>query len=64
VFQSDAPRPSSIMSKGHGKGSAKEKASQILSAAPRAISPRMRRSFVDGNIHLRPVCIKVNGKLF
>jgi hypothetical protein len=35
------------MSKGHGKGSAKKKASQILSAAPRAISPCTRRSFVD-----------------
>jgi hypothetical protein len=35
------------MSKGRGKGSAKKKASQILSAAPRAISPRTRRSFVD-----------------
>jgi hypothetical protein len=35
------------MSKGHGKGSVKKKASQILSTAPGAISPRMRRSFVD-----------------
>jgi hypothetical protein len=35
------------MSKGHGKGSVKKKASQILSAAAGAISPRMRRSFVD-----------------
>jgi hypothetical protein len=36
------------MSKGRGKGSAKKKASQILSATPGVISPRMRRSFVDG----------------
>jgi hypothetical protein len=36
------------MSKGHGKGSAKKKASQILSAAPGAISPNMWRSFIDG----------------
>jgi hypothetical protein len=48
VFQTDAPGPSSIMSKGHGKGSAKKKSSQNLSTAPRAISPRMQRSFVDG----------------
>jgi hypothetical protein len=36
------------MSKGHGKGSAKKKGSQILSAAPGAISPSMWRSFIDG----------------
>jgi hypothetical protein len=35
------------MSKGRGKGSTKKKASQILSTTPGAISPRMRRSFVD-----------------
>jgi hypothetical protein len=42
ALQSDAPGPSSAVSKGRGKG-----ASQILSAAPEAISPCMWRSFVD-----------------
>jgi hypothetical protein len=43
----DTPRPSNTLSRGHGKYSTKNKATQILSAAPGAISPRMRRSFVD-----------------
>jgi hypothetical protein len=43
----DAPGPSNIKSKGHGSSFAKRKATQILSAAPGSISPRMRRSFVD-----------------
>jgi hypothetical protein len=42
-----SPGPSNILPKGRGKGSAKEKATQILSGAPGAISPHMRRSFVD-----------------
>jgi hypothetical protein len=33
--------------RGHGKCSTKKKITQILSAALRAISPHMRRSFVD-----------------
>jgi hypothetical protein len=33
--------------RGHGKCSTKKKIAQILSAALRAISPHMRRSFVD-----------------
>jgi hypothetical protein len=43
----DASWPSNALPKGRGKGSLKKKAEQILSDAPRAISPRMRRSFVD-----------------
>jgi hypothetical protein len=39
--------PSCIPPKGCSGGSAKSKAAQILSDAPRAISPHMRRSFVD-----------------
>jgi hypothetical protein len=38
---------SNVLPKGHGKGSTKKKAEQILSDAPRAISSRMRMSFVD-----------------
>jgi hypothetical protein len=48
VLQSDAPRPSSIMSKGRRKGSTKKKALQILSATSEAIYPCIWRSFVDG----------------
>jgi hypothetical protein len=56
TLSSDAPGLCNIMLKGRRKGFAKKccrktfaemKASQILSAALRAISPRMRRSFVD-----------------
>jgi hypothetical protein len=47
----DTPRPSNAQPQGRGRGrgkySTKNKATQILSAAPRAISPRMQRSFVD-----------------
>jgi hypothetical protein len=43
----DAPGSSSTPPKGRGKGSVKNRASQILSAAPGSISPHMRRSFVD-----------------
>jgi hypothetical protein len=46
----DTPGPSNAQSRGcgrgHGKYSVKNKATQILFAAPGAISPRMRRSFV------------------
>jgi hypothetical protein len=40
---------SSTLPRGHGRGrySMRKKAAQILAAAPRAISPHMRRSFVD-----------------
>jgi hypothetical protein len=45
----DAPRPSSALPRGHGRGrgSTRKKAAQILATAPRAISPHMRRLFVD-----------------
>jgi hypothetical protein len=43
----DAPGPSSAPPRGRGRGSMRNKAAQILSAAPGAISPRMRKSFVD-----------------
>jgi hypothetical protein len=47
----DTPRPSNAQPRGHGRGhgrcSAKNKVTRILSAVPRAISPCMRRSFVD-----------------
>jgi hypothetical protein len=43
----NAPRPSNVLAKGHEKGSVKKKATHILSGAPGAISPRMRRSFVN-----------------
>jgi hypothetical protein len=44
---SDAPGASVVLPKSHGKGSVKTMVVQILSGAPRAISPRMRKSFVD-----------------
>jgi hypothetical protein len=47
ALMDDAPGPSSTLPRGHGRGSSTNKAMQILSAAPGAISPRMRRSFVD-----------------
>jgi hypothetical protein len=43
----DIPRMSNVKSKSHGGSSAKKQPARILSAAPGAISPRMRRSFVD-----------------
>jgi hypothetical protein len=43
----DIPRMSNVKSKSHGGSSAKKEPARILSAAPGAISPRMRRSFVD-----------------
>jgi hypothetical protein len=46
VSLNDAPGLPDIKSKARGKGSAKKKAAQILSA-PGTISPRMRRSFID-----------------
>jgi hypothetical protein len=44
----DAPEPSYALprGRGHGRGSARKKVAQILAAAPGAISPHMRRSFV------------------
>jgi hypothetical protein len=44
---SDAPGLSNIKSKGHISGSTRREPARILSAAPEAISPCMRRSFVD-----------------
>jgi hypothetical protein len=43
----DYPGPSVALPKSCRKGSTKRKAAQILSGAPRAISPHMRKSFVD-----------------
>jgi hypothetical protein len=43
----DAPGPTSALPNGYGGGSARSKAARILSGAPRAVSPRMRRSSVD-----------------
>jgi hypothetical protein len=43
----DTPGPSNAQPRGRGRCSTKNKAVQILSATPGAISPRMRRSFVD-----------------
>jgi hypothetical protein len=47
----DTPGPSNTQSRGRGRGrgrcSVKNKAMWILSTTPGAISPRMRRSFVD-----------------
>jgi hypothetical protein len=43
----DALGPSSTPPRGCGGGSARSKVARILSDAPRAISPRMRKSFVD-----------------
>jgi hypothetical protein len=43
----DALGPSTVPPGGRGRGSARNKAAWILSAAPEAISPRMRRPFVD-----------------
>jgi hypothetical protein len=47
VLLDNASWSSNVLTKGYGKGSVKKKAEQILSGAPRAISPHMRRSFVD-----------------
>jgi hypothetical protein len=52
------------MSKGRRKGSTKKKASQILSAAPGAISPRMQRSFVDRQYSPSTGMDRRDGKLF
>jgi hypothetical protein len=43
----DAPRPSTAPPRGYGECSTRNKVMRILSEAPRAISPRMRRSFID-----------------
>jgi hypothetical protein len=43
----DAPRQSTASLGGRGRGSTKKKVTWILSTAPKAISPRMRRSFID-----------------
>jgi hypothetical protein len=45
----DAPGPSSAppRGRGRGRGFTREKATQILAAAPGAISPHMQRLFVD-----------------
>jgi hypothetical protein len=42
-----APKLSSAPPRGRGRCSMRNKATQILSTAPRAISPCMQRSFVD-----------------
>jgi hypothetical protein len=51
VLLDDTPGPSNAQPRGcrrgHGKYFAKNKATQILSAAPGAISPCMRRLFID-----------------
>jgi hypothetical protein len=47
VLVDDAPRSSSAPPRGRGLDSAKNKAARILSAAPRAISLCMWRSFID-----------------
>jgi hypothetical protein len=44
---SGAPSPLSAMPKGYGDCSTKNKAARILADTPRAISPCMRRSFID-----------------
>jgi hypothetical protein len=44
---SDAPGSSSTPPRNHRRGFAKNKAAWIMSAAPGAIFPCMRRSFVD-----------------
>jgi hypothetical protein len=43
----DAPGQSTTLLGGRGRGSTKKKVTWILSTAPKAISPRMRRSFID-----------------
>jgi hypothetical protein len=43
----DVPGMSNVKSKGHGGSFAKREAVLILSVAPGAVSPRMRRSFVE-----------------
>jgi hypothetical protein len=49
ALMDDAPRPSSALprGRGRGRGSVRKKVAQILVVATRAISPHMRRSFVD-----------------
>jgi hypothetical protein len=42
-----APGPSTAPPRGYGRGSMRNKAVQIMSTASGAISPRMKRSFVD-----------------
>jgi hypothetical protein len=43
----DAPIPPTALPGSRDRGSSKNKAAWILSAAPGAVSPRMRRLFVD-----------------
>jgi hypothetical protein len=53
----DGAGPSNIIPKGREKGSVKRKAVQILSGAPRALSPCMPSRLSIRNIHLRPVWV-------
>jgi hypothetical protein len=47
IVVNDAPRRSNAPPGGRGRGSAKKKATLILFTAPKDISPRMQRSFIN-----------------
>jgi hypothetical protein len=51
----DVPGTSNVKSKSRGGSSAKKEAARFLSAAPEAISLRMRRSFVDRPLQASPM---------
>jgi hypothetical protein len=60
----DAPGPSSAPPRGHGRGSTRKKATQILAAAPELSHPTCGGHLLIDSIRLRPVWIKANRKLF
>jgi hypothetical protein len=60
----DVAGMSSIRTKQRKGGSTRREAAWILSDAPGAISPRMRRSFVDRRYSHLTGMVLVNGRLF
>jgi hypothetical protein len=58
------PGPSNTQPRGHGRGFTKNKATQIWSAAPGLFPHACRGCLLIDSIHLRPVWIEVNGRLF
>jgi hypothetical protein len=53
----DTPRPSNAQPRGRGRCSTKNKAAQILSAAPELFLPVCEGRLLIGSIRLRPVWI-------
>jgi hypothetical protein len=64
VMVDDVPGPSTAPPRGRGRGSAKNKATWILSAAPELFHLTCGGHVLIGDIHLRLVWIEANGRLF